>query len=325
MESSQTGGAAGGVPGFNPDDSCLYRQIVDALDEGVYLVDSERRITYWNTGAEKLTGFTSAEVIGRACCDGILQHVTESDDSMCAGACPISKTLLSGEVCSSEVYLRHKAGHRLPVRVRVSPLRDESGDLIGAVESFSDNRPTVAVRAQLAELRRQAMLDPLTGLGNRRFAEQELTHRLDELSRYGWNFGVIFVDVDRFKAVNDRWGHEVGDEVLKMVARDLQVDLRETDRVCRWGGEEFLAIVLNVDEHRLLYVANKLRYLVEQSGFERDGAPVRVTVSVGATMAKPGESREQLVARADELMYHSKRSGRNRVSTRLPRPQHPFK
>jgi diguanylate cyclase (GGDEF)-like protein/PAS domain S-box-containing protein len=298
----------------------IYRQILDGLDEGVYFVDPDRKITYWNAGAERLTGFSGEEVRGKACCDGLLQHISDEATAVCARGCPVSRALSAGEDCSAEVYLRHKDGHRVPVRVRVRPLRSPEGEVVGAVQCFSDNRDTLAARARIAELEQQAMLDPLTGLGNRRCAERELAHRVDELSRYGWGFGVVFVDVDNFKDVNDTWGHEVGDEVLRMVAKDLLVDTRETDHVCRWGGEEFLVLALNVDEPRLQYIADKLRYLVEQSGFDRDGRRVCVTVSVGATMARKGESSEELVARADALMYHSKRTGRNRVSVRLPTP-----
>jgi diguanylate cyclase (GGDEF)-like protein/PAS domain S-box-containing protein len=300
---------------LSADEAEIYRQVIDSLEEGVYFVDRDRRITYWNAGAENLTGFSPSEVLGRACCDGILEHVGEGRSAMCDEGCPVRTTLSTGENCSTDVYLRHKQGHRVPVRVRVTPLRGEAGEVVGAAQSFCDNRPTLAAQARIAELEKAALLDPLTGLGNRRCAERELSHRIDEFARYGWGFGVIFVDVDNFKAVNDRWGHEVGDEVLKMVARDLLVDTRETDHVCRWGGEEFLAIVLNVDEPRLRYIAEKLRYLVEQSGFERDGQRVRVTVSAGATIARPEDTPEEILRRADALMYHSKQSGRNRVST----------
>jgi diguanylate cyclase (GGDEF)-like protein/PAS domain S-box-containing protein len=300
------------------DSPDIYKRIVDTLDEGVYLVDLDRKITYWNAGAERLTGYSADEVLGRACCDDMLQHISDRESNMCSGACPIMRAVSGGESSSTEVYLRHKAGHRVPVRVRVMPVRSENGDLAGAVQTFSDNRATLAARTRIAKLEQETLVDALTGLGNRRAADQELAHRTHELARYGWDFGVIFVDVDNFKAVNDTWGHEVGDEVLKMVARDLIVDTRDTDHVCRWGGEEFLVIALNVDEPRLQYIANKLRYLVEQSGFERDGQQVRVTVSAGATMAISGESPGELISRVDALMYHSKQTGRNRVSTRLP-------
>jgi len=304
------------------DQADLYRQIIESLDEGIYFVDRGRRITFWNAGAERLTGFASAEVVDQACCDGVLRHIGDAGTGMCGGgACPLGRTIASGQGCASEAYLRHKAGHRVPVRLRVIPIRDRSGAVIGAVQIFADNSPAVADRRRIAELEQAAALDPLTGLGNRRSGDHELRHRLDELTRYGWRFGVVFVDVDSFKQVNDRWGHEVGDQVLRMVGRDLQVGVRESDRVFRWGGEEFLVAVLNVDEDSLVRIAEKLRYLVEQSGFDRGGEPVRVTVSAGATMARPGETAQALVERADRLMYQSKRAGRNRVSTRLPSDQ----
>lgn len=303
---------------MDTQDPHFYRQVIDNLEEGVYFVDRDRKITYWNAGAERLTGYSSEEVVGQTCCRNILGHVTNTNDNVCGDGCPLVGAISAGKTTASAVYLRHKQGHRVAVRSKVTPVRDPDGQVVGAVQSFSDNRMRLAARRRINELKRDALLDPLTGLANRRMGQRELLHRLDELARYGWGFGVLFVDVDNFKAVNDRWGHDVGDDVLKMVARDLVASTRETDQVCRWGGEEFLIMALNVDENQLDYIANKLRYLVEHSGFEREGHDVRVTVSVGATMAQPGESAEALVKRADALMYHSKRSGRNRVSTRLP-------
>ena len=135
------------------------------------------------------------------------------------------------------------------------------------------------------------------------------------MERYGWPFGVLFVDIDRFKEVNDTLGHEVGDRVLRMVARTLSADQRSFDLLGRWGGEEFLVILTNVTDEGLWSIAERSRIRVQESsaGLE-DGQSVSVTVSIGGTMAEKGDTLESLVRRADRRMYLSKSAGRNRVT-----------
>jgi diguanylate cyclase (GGDEF)-like protein len=153
----------------------------------------------------------------------------------------------------------------------------------------------------------------LTGVANRRYGERFLRQRMEEFRRFRWPLGVIFFDIDDFKALNDRHSHHVGDLALRMVARTLQHNVRSVDQVGRWGGEEFLVILRNADRANLRRVADKLRMLVGESVFWEGGNPVSVTLSGGATLARPGDSATTLVERADLLMYKSKKSGKNTV------------
>jgi len=122
------------------------------------------------------------------------------------------------------------------------------------------------------------------------------------------------MDIDRFKQVNDVYGHDTGDGVLKMVAKTLASNLRSDDFIGRWGGEEFVAVITDTDNKSLYGIAEKLRALVSQSSFTTDRGSVSATISAGATVAKRGETMEQLIKRADRLMYESKSSGRNFVT-----------
>jgi len=134
------------------------------------------------------------------------------------------------------------------------------------------------------------------------------------MRRYGRPFGILFMDIDHFKKVNDLHGHDIGDKVLIMVSNTFMKNVRASDIVGRWGGEEFLAIIPNITEEQLHFTANKLRVLVEQSGFSLYSDIVQVTVSIGATLAQPKDTTETLLERADKLLYYSKANGRNRVS-----------
>lgn len=289
-------------------------RVLDHLYDGLYFLDRERRITYWNRGAERLTGYQAAEVLGRRCADNILVHVNDLGDNLCEGGCPVALTLADGQAREAEVFLHHKDGHRLPVLVRVSPLYDGQGNLAGALEVFADNSTRLEANQRLKELEQLAMLDPLTKLPNRRYLERQVEARLAELARQGWPFGVIFMDLDRFKAINDGHGHEAGDQVLVMVSRALELSSRPFDLVGRWGGEEFLAVIPNVDQKALGAVAQRYRMLVANCALYREGEPLRATISLGATLAQPDDNPDSLLARADQLMYHSKTNGRDQVT-----------
>jgi diguanylate cyclase (GGDEF)-like protein len=220
--------------------------------------------------------------------------------------------MAGGSTLEEHLTLHHRDGHRIPIAVTVHPLKDGSGRVIGAVEIFKDERS--AGDNKLAELERLAYLDPLTGLANRRFLEVTLLSRLNELQRFGWPFGVLFVDIDHFKDLNDRYGHEHGDRVLQMVARTLQSNTRLFDLAGRWGGEEFILVLANVDAAQLQSLAEKFRILVAGSHFKVGSDCVSVTISIGATPAQPEDTLDALVNRADQLMYRSKREGRNRIT-----------
>jgi diguanylate cyclase (GGDEF)-like protein/PAS domain S-box-containing protein len=303
----------GAREGYGDD---FYKRILDNAAEGIYFVDTERRITYWNGGAERITGYPSSEVLGKRCSDNILIHVDNDGERLCgADRCPAAASMRQMEPCEVEVYLHHRDGHRLPVLTRVTPISDSGGLALGAVEVFSDNTPQIAARQRLEELEKLSLLDELTGLGNRRHAQVHVQARIDQLKRYKWPFGLLFFDIDHFKRINDTYGHGVGDDVLRTVARTAQGGVRTFDIVSRWGGEEFTAIIENVSEGQLLKIAEKVRRLVEQSPVTAGRDTAWVTVSVGATLGTPDDSVESLVARADRLMYGSKEAGRNRVTT----------
>lgn len=291
----------------------FYKTILDSLYDGVYVVDHDRSILYWNKGAERISGYSADEVVGRHCADNLLRHIDEAGLQLCRGMCPLAHTLRDGQPREDTVYLHHKQGHRVPIAVRIAPLRDESGAITAAVEVFSDISASKSILCELDDLRSQTLRDPLTGLGNRRAAEEEFQRRGLDLQRYRIPFGFFFVDVDHFKTVNDAYGHETGDRALVMIAKTLVSALRGVDKVCRWGGEEFLVIVPKIDAGKLAAVGERIRRFVQSSGLPLPtGGELTLTVSIGGVMAEADDSLDSLVARADARMYEAKRGGRNR-------------
>jgi diguanylate cyclase (GGDEF)-like protein/PAS domain S-box-containing protein len=298
---------------FNMTDrNDIYHELLDHITDGVYFTDAERRIGFWNKGAETLSGFSREEVIGKSCMDNLLIHVDATGRELCKQGCPLSETLQDGQSREAEVFLHHKDGHRVPVRVRVVPMKNDSGEIVGAVEVFNDNAANLQIIQRLEQMEKLALLDSLTGLANRRYLESVIRSRLEELRRNKWHFGVLFIDIDNFKKVNDTYGHDIGDQVLQMTSQTLDASSRYFDIIGRWGGEEFVAVIANAEEKELAEIAERMRFLVEHSMLSAPGY-LFVTISIGGAIAVADDTIESLVHRADEKLYHAKTTGKNRV------------
>ncbi len=293
-------------------------EILDNLYDPLYFVDRQRRITFWNKAAEQLTGFTSEEVLGKSCGDDVLKHIDAQGILLCENDCPATKCMEEGEGLEVDVFAHHKDGHLIPVSLRINPIRDDSGEVVGAVELFNDRSPKIAMMERMKECEELALMDSLTRLANRRYVEISIEKRINELRRYGWTTGILFMDIDHFKQINDNYGHDIGDEVLKAVVNTFVSNCRPFDVFGRWGGEEFVGIIRNVDGKNLYNLANKLRILVENTRVKTEADTVGVTVSVGATLLSADDNIETVIKRADHLMYESKKEGRNKVTTDSP-------
>jgi two-component system cell cycle response regulator len=169
------------------------------------------------------------------------------------------------------------------------------------------------LRARNAELDRVSRIDMLTNIYNRRHLDEHLRQVISAARRHDRTVGVLIVDIDHFKDVNDEHGHLAGDAVLREVAARLQQAMRTEDALGRWGGEEFLAVLTDTPPEGVRVMAERLRQVVAAAPFTLDdGSQLRVTVSVGHTNGT--EDAEVLVHRADDALYVAKAEGRNRVA-----------
>jgi diguanylate cyclase (GGDEF)-like protein/PAS domain S-box-containing protein len=293
----------------------FFKNIIDNLYDGVYFVDRDRRITYWNKGAERISGYTDKQVIGRRCRDNLLNHVTANGVQLCQDHCPLAAVMEDGKPREAEVYLHHADGYRVPVMVRATALRDGEGRIIGAVESFSNNETVINARRRLQDLHQIAHTDSLTRIGNRPHMERRIRAAIVEFEDSQSRAGLLFMDIDHFKKINDTHGHDAGDLALRMVANTFRLALRSTDTIGRWGGEEFVAILHDISSvDALQAAAEKVRFLVETSRLDFGGHSLTVTASIGATLLNSNDTPETLIHRADGLMYRSKQAGGNRVT-----------
>ncbi len=294
-----------------------FEGIGDNLYDGLYLVDLQRKITYWNKAAERITGFNKQEVLGRYCGDNILNSVDSKGCGLCMNGCILAETIRDGETRVREVFLYHKGGYRVPAFIRAMPLKSIEGGTIGGIGLFSEVNSREALYQKIAELEKLALVDLLTGLSNRRHLTSVLEAQFSMRQRAGVPLGILLFDVDGFKNFNDTYGHEAGDRVLQVTASTLGSSVRASDTIGRWGGEEFLGVFSNADEDSLWKVGKKLCMLVRNSKIEILEKKLAVTVSVGGAVALDNDTPESLLKRADDMLYHSKKSGRDRVTLRV--------
>jgi len=299
----------------------ILKIILDNTQDGICAVNREREIFFWNKGAERIAGHSPEEVIGKKCWDQVLVHVNAYGTKLCDDLCPAIKVMEDGQPRHLEVYIHHKEGYLLPVEIHLLPLSDEKGHIIGAAEIFSDMSPKVLMPQKTEELRRMALLDPLTEVGNQRYLEIQLLSRLEELRKFKLTSGILYLDIDKMVNINEAFGPEGGDKVLRSVGQTLQNNIRFFDIVGRWKEDEFIVVILNITEPKLDMIANKLRLLITQASIMIENEIVSTTVSIGATLAQKKDTVESLINRAQKLMNHAKWLGRNRVAFTLELPR----
>jgi diguanylate cyclase (GGDEF)-like protein len=199
-------------------------------------------------------------------------------------------------------------------RVERQPLRD--GDVVvvgGGILKFLVGSNVEALYHE--EIYRMTILDPLTGLHNKRFFLEFLDRELSRVSRHAGTLALVLFDIDHFKQVNDRHGHLAGDAVLREIGRRVRPRVRREDLVARYGGEEFACVLPDTTRQGAHIFADAVRIIIERDPVQAEGTSIPVTVSLGVALAEGGAriTPDDLIRRADERLYEAKRAGRNRV------------
>lgn len=290
------------------------KSLFDNMYSAVYVVDTERKILYWNDEAENITGYKREEILNQHCYNNLLRHMDHNGKLLCFGGCPLEQSIKTGEILENDVFLHHKLGYRVPVRVKTVPLYDENNEIYAAAEFFIDSRNEKDIFRENNKLQEMVVIDPLTKAYNRQYLDFFLDNLIEEANQFDTGFGIVFVDIDHFKNVNDTYGHDVGDEVLKMMANTIMSNIRSNDRLGRWGGEEFILVYRIKNIKSLEILANKQRLVIANSSITLPtGKELSITVSMGAVVYENGMTKDELIKKADDKMYLAKESGRNKV------------
>jgi len=207
---------------------------------------------------------------------------------------------------------KHIDGFKKTESLHHSTANEDVEKLLGRLAELEQE--SVKLKARVQKERMLAQLDTLTGIPNRLGYDQTMAQEYARWKRFGNSLSLVVWDIDHFKRINDDYGHAAGDKALKTIAQLLAGKVRETDYLARYGGEEFVLIMPGADAESASLVADKLRSVVENSGFHFKGAPVRITISAGIAEFKQGDVPSGVFERADKALYRSKEKGRNQVS-----------
>ncbi len=277
-----------------------YRTMVDTANDAIVALDARGRMTYVNARTTEMLGLAAAELLGRR----FSELVHEADREFWSSQ---YRLLRGGKHLLVDLRLRRKDGGELWVINSSSPLQDEESQFTGSIVMLKD-----VTERKLAEdaLAHAALHDALTGLPNRTLLQDRLEQAMLASRRENWRLAVLLIDLDRFKEVNDAFGHQYGDALLKQVGARLRGTLRESDTVARLGGDEFAVVLPNCSDPNdgCVTAANMLKALEEP--FVIDHQTLNVTGSIGVVLyPEHGDNAQTLMRHADVAMYAAKREG----------------
>lgn len=289
----------------------IYRIVVNNLFDGIYLVDKEKHIIVWNDAAYRITGYSQSEMLEQEFAIDLLDYVDHTGAAIPTDFCPIHATLQDGRQRTCELFFKHKKGYRVPVIFKTAPIV-ENKEIVAVMAIFTNSNAHTKLRQSLmSTLSQLVMTDQLTGLPNSHYTEMLLQSRLEDFRTTGTNFGLLYISLDDFDICNETFGYEAGNEVLAALADAFAAAIRDSDFIGRWSSEEFLGCFEAKSTQHLKSLMEKIRGLVAHTQIQHQEEIVSVTASIGATMARPGDTSKGLTERAMSLMHVSKISGRN--------------
>jgi diguanylate cyclase (GGDEF)-like protein/PAS domain S-box-containing protein len=303
------------VAGKEDEQLRFQARLLDAVGQSVIATDLEGKVIYWNRAAEALYGWSSEEALGLQ-----LRDLTLAEDSL-DRAEEVASELRAGRAWTGETLIRRKDGSHVPVLGTATPLFDDRGNLMGMIGVSTDISERKALEE---ELERRATHDPLTGLPNRHAFLDRLGRALRRTRRRkdSPDVGVLFMDLDRFKTINDSLGHAAGDRLLVAVARRINDQARSEDVLARFGGDEFAVLLENVeDPSEAIRVSQRIAEALREP-FAVSDYRVSVSTSVGIALGSAHTADpERMLGDADIAMYRAKERGPGRYEVFVPAMQ----
>lgn len=286
------------------DSYSLAEAALEASYDSILITDSNLdhpKIVYVNPAFCEMTGWSREEVIGRT------PAILQGEETDRAVTDRLRRALEAGRHFEGRTINYRKDGRPFRIEWRTSPVRNEKGEI---THYLAIQRDVSAQVRLMRRLREQAESDGLTELLNHKAGESELNAAIIAARHHGKPLSVVLLDIDHFKAVNDDHGHAMGDLVIERIGHLINQHLNRQDVGVRWGGEEFLLILLETDLKAAQMAAEAFRKLINHTRFHDE---ISVTASFGVAQWRPDEDRAAVFQRADDALYLAKKKGRNRV------------
>ena len=280
---------------------------LNSIGDAVISIDKAGYVTYLNPAAERLTGWSRQEIAGRMLAE--VFHLIDGDSRILAPN-PMEHAIHQNRIVGlpKHAVLIRRDGGESAIEDSIAPIYDQAGQIAGAVMVFRDVTHARAVELKLAHL---AQHDMLTDLPNRKLLLERLNHAIALARRYGRRVAVLFIDLDRFKRINDARGHDIGDKVLQKVGKRLLAAVRASDTVSRHGGDEFVVVLSEVEQSQSAAQHAARMHAALTKPYAIQGRDLQVNVSIGVSIfPDDGEDADTLIKCADKAMYHAKRNGR---------------
>ncbi len=295
-----------------PTGLLFQQKLLDNMHDAVVFVDCHMRIIQWNRGAERLTGIAASSVVERTWSPALIGMRDDASGRPIDAECPVTYCVSSGVQSLRRLLVISRSNRPIAVDVHTVPVVASDGTICGATMLLHDASSETSLEERCQNLHERATKDPLTRVANR--AEFDRTHQLFVKAHLEHQLpcSMIMCDIDRFKSINDTYGHQAGDEVLRFIGGMLARDCRTGDLVARYGGEEFVLLCADCNNATAAGRAEHLR-----KSFSEIPQPALnnnvVTASFGVTEIQPGDSPASMLRRADRALLEAKRLGRNRV------------
>ncbi len=280
----------------------LLAKALEQADDMVLITDANGIIEYVNDSVTHKSGYAKSELIGNK------TNIFKSGKHTDAFYKNLWDTVLAGKNYRNVIIDKTKDGKLYYADLKITPLLDENKKVQNFVATSTDITKRIELEQQLKKL---ATIDGLTEIYNRYKIDMSIDVQISRYKRCKEPFSLLMLDIDHFKNINDTHGHNVGDKVLKRLCRLISNNIRKTDKIGRWGGEEFIIILENTKEEEAFLIAEKFRKMVCEHKLEDKYS---ITVSIGVAQYEELESKEDLIKKVDEALYRAKEKGRNQVS-----------
>lgn len=276
----------------------MYRNILESLRLGICVTDSQKKIIFWNEGAELITARTRMEVLGHSCLENVLSQCNQSSCIQCTEQCPLTIALRDGKTIGAGIFVQHKAGHRVPVHAWTIPLRDAHGSIVGAVLTFEEPPASDTPDPGEESMKLGGFLDDITGLANHIMMQSHLRETLGTFAELHIPFGVVVIEATELGRFRGRYGQDATISILRALARTLRSTVWPSDFVGRWSQDQFLVILNGCSEIALKSVVERMRRTVAGATIEWWGEEHSISVSIGKATAQSGDTVESLMERA---------------------------
>lgn len=293
-------------------ESLFQQKLFDNMHDGVIFVDATKKVVDWNRGAERLTGISGKSMRSLLFTPSLLQLRDENDRPIADADCPVAAALLNGLQWVRRLHVSNRDGRTIAVDAFATPVVDAAGTVVGLTLLLHDVSSEISLEERCQSLHDKATKDAMTGAANRAEMDRVLAEFVAAHRETKRPCSLIMTDIDRFKSINDTYGHQAGDQVIQSIAQMMKNFSRNGDLVARYGGEEFALLCADCDNATAAQRAEEVRIAFSLVRHASLGDRC-VTASFGVTEIQPGDTPETLIRRSDRALFQAKESGRNRV------------